>query len=94
MELLCYEIHLISTNSEAFVYIFKNVEPTGHCYHKSIREGDRLINFNGQDMTHLSHEHIYTLIIENKNPFTCEVVWHPELYIDLGKNSLLKSFRT
>ncbi|CAF3288774.1 unnamed protein product [Rotaria sp. Silwood2] len=81
--LICYKIHLRKKNEEVFAYLFKNVNPTGIWYDMNIRDGDRLVTLNGQNVTQLSYENIYSLIIEKKLPFTCEVVWHPELYIDL-----------
>ncbi|CAF3944671.1 unnamed protein product [Rotaria magnacalcarata] len=81
--LICYKIHLITNNKEVFAYIFKNVNPAGIWYDKNIRDGDRLITLNGQDVTHLSYENIYSSIMESKLSLTCKVVWHPELFIDL-----------
>lgn len=51
----------------------------------NIRDGDRLVTLNGQDVTRLSHEMIYSSIVEKNLPFTFEVVWHPELYINLSE---------
>ncbi|CAF5108782.1 unnamed protein product, partial [Rotaria sp. Silwood1] len=84
--LICYKIQLIKKNKEIFAYLFKNVNPTSIWYDMNIRDGDRLVTLNEQDVTQLSYENIYSLIIEKKLPFTCEIVWHPELYIDLGEN--------
>ncbi|CAF3566992.1 unnamed protein product [Rotaria sordida] len=81
--LICYKIHLMKKNQNIFAYLFKNVNPTGIWYDMNIRDGDRLITLNGQDVTRLSYENVYSLIIEKKIPFTCEIVWHPELYIEL-----------
>ncbi|CAF1587587.1 unnamed protein product [Rotaria sp. Silwood1] len=81
--LICYKIQLIKKNKEIFAYLFKNVNPTSIWYDMNIRDGDRLVTLNEQDVTQLSYENIYSLIIEKKLPFTCEIVWHPELYIDL-----------
>ena len=50
-----------------------------------IRDGDRLVTLNEQDVTRLQSEHVHSVIIESKAPVTYQVVWHPELYIDFGE---------
>ncbi|CAF2991559.1 unnamed protein product [Rotaria socialis] len=86
--LICYKIQLITNNTEVFAYLFKNVNPAGIWYDKNVRDGDRLITLNGQDVTHLSYENIYSSIMENKLSLTCKVVWHPELFIDLETSTI------
>jgi hypothetical protein len=76
---------LIKENEEVFTYIFKNVNPTSTWYDLKVRDGHRLLTLNGQDVTRIPYEHIYSSMIENKISFTCQVVWHPELYIELGE---------
>ncbi|CAF1430299.1 unnamed protein product [Rotaria sordida] len=90
--LICYKIHLMKKNQDIFAYLFKNVNPTGIWYDMNIRDGDRLITLNGQDVTRLSYENVYSLIIEKKIPFTCEIVWHPELYIELGEHCSIYNY--
>jgi type II secretory pathway component PulC len=84
--LICYKIHLIQQNEDVFVYLFKNINPMSIWYDMKIRDGDRLVTLNEQDVTRISYENIYSSIIEKKNSFTCQVVWLPELYIEFGEN--------
>ncbi len=77
---------MIQENENVFVYLFKNVNPTGILYSMKIRDGDRLITLNEQDVTRISYEHVYASMIEKNIPFTCQVIWHPELYIEFGEN--------
>ena len=65
------------------------MNPTSTWYDLKIRDGDRLITLNGQNVTELSYEHIYSSMMEEKLPLTCQIVWHPELYIKFGENCLM-----
>jgi len=82
--LICYKIHLLEENEEVFAYLLKNILPTSSWYAMKIRDGDRLITLNGQDVIRMSYEEIYSIMIEKKLPFICQLVWHPELYIEIG----------
>lgn len=81
--LICYRIHLIHEKQEIFVYLFKNIDPNSTWYEKKIREGDRLIALNDQDTISMSSEKVYSIMTENQSSFTCQVIWHPELYFEL-----------
>ena len=67
------------------MYLLKNIDPTGIWYEKKVRDGDRLIRLNGDDTTRMSYESVHTTMNETKVPFTCQLVWHPELYLEFGK---------
>lgn len=86
--LICYNIHLIRKNENIFAFLFKNIHPSSIWYNMRIRDGDRLITLNEQDVTQLSYEDVYSILIEKNISFTCQVVWHPELYIHLGETKL------
>jgi type II secretory pathway component PulC len=87
--LICYKIHLLQQNEEVFVYLFKNINPTSIWYEMKIREGDRLITLNEQDVTRISYENVYSIMNHEKTPFTCQVIWHPELYIEFSERNLI-----
>ena len=87
--LICYRIHLDKENQDIFVYLFKNVNPIGVWYNMQIRDGDRLVSLNDQDVSRVPYENIYSVMIEEKVPFTCQVVWQPELYIEFGESYLV-----
>jgi hypothetical protein len=82
--LIYYKIHLLENNEDISAYLWKNINPTSSWYAMKIRDGDRLITLNGQDVIRMSYEEIYSIMIEKKLPFICQVVWHPELYITLS----------
>jgi hypothetical protein len=82
--LIYYKIHLLENNEDIYAYLWKNINPTSSWYAMKIRDGDRLITLNGQDVIRMSYEEIYSIMIEKKLPFICQVVWHPELYITLS----------
>ena len=86
--LICYEIHLLKTSEQIFAYLLKNIKPTSSWYAMKIRDGDRLITINGQDVIRMSSEEIYSIMIEKKLSFICQVVWHPELYIEIGNSNI------
>lgn len=83
--LICYKIYLLQEKEEIFLYLFKNIHPTSIWYDMKIRDGDRLITLNKENVARISYENIYSTIIEKKIPFTCQVIWHPELYIQFGE---------
>jgi hypothetical protein len=72
-----------------FAYLFKNVDPTSAWYDMKIRDGDRLVTLNGQDVTSISHETIYSAMMEEKGISKCRIIWHPELYIEFGESCLV-----
>lgn len=84
--LICYKIHLTKENKDIFAYLFKNINPISKWYDKQIRDGDRLVALNGQDV---SCDDLYSSIMKQQVPFTCQIVWHPELYMEFGENSLV-----
>ena len=49
----------------------------------SIRDGDRLLTIDGKEIRNMTFETIHSAMIEATMPYTCEIAWHPELYIDL-----------
>jgi len=81
--LISYQIRLIYENRNVFVYLFKNIDPHSIWYEKKIREGDRLISLNEQDTITIPPEQIYSIMTDENQPtFKCEVIWHPELYME------------
>ena len=87
--IICYRIHLLRENNDVFAYLLKNINPNGVWYEKKVRDGDRLIRLDGQDTTHIPYENVYSMMHETDVPFTCQVVWHPELYLEFGKQMLI-----
>lgn len=84
--ILCYRICILGENEDVFVYLLKNINPTGIWYEKKVRDGDRLIRLNGDETIHMSYESVYAIINETKLPFACQLVWHPELYLEFGRD--------
>lgn len=80
--ILCCRIHLVTEGTDVFAYLLKNINPNGIWYEKNVRDGDRLMRLNGQDTTHMSYENVYSIMTV---PFTCQVVWHPDLYLEFNK---------
>ena len=80
--LVCYEI--IGGAKPAYAYLFQNVNPAGRWYTMKVRDGDRILKVNEQDVTQLSHERVHSMITDEHEAFSCHIVWHPELYMELG----------
>ena len=80
---MCYEI--IGRAEPAYAYVFQDVHPAGRWYQMKIRNGDRMLKVNDQDVMRLSHERVRSIITDEDVPFSCQIVWHPELYMELGE---------
>ena len=89
MLILCYRIDMFGENGDVFVYLLKNINPMGIWYEKNVRDGDRMIRLNGDDTTRMSYESVCAIMNETKLPFACQLVWHPELYLEFGKDTLI-----
>ena len=89
MTLLCYEVRLLQENDTSFVYFFKNINPNGVWHRMKVRDGDRLVILNGEETLRKTQENVHSILIDKTFSFTFQVVWHPELYIQLGKLSII-----
>ncbi|CAF1668018.1 unnamed protein product, partial [Adineta ricciae] len=81
--LLCYEIRLLHEKDEVFVYFFKNINPNGIWHRMKVHDGDRLVILNGEETLRMTQENVHPILIDKTFSFTFQVVWHPELYIQL-----------
>ncbi|CAF1444669.1 unnamed protein product, partial [Adineta ricciae] len=81
--LLCYEIRLLQENDTVFVYFFKNTSPNGVWHRMKVRDGDRLVILNGEETLRKTQENVHSILTDKTFSFTFQVVWHPELYIQL-----------
>jgi hypothetical protein len=72
--------------------LFRHVSPTSHWYAMDIRDGDRLLAINDRNIRYMTSNEIRSLLNKHTTALTCEIIWHPELYINLGQSTFIDLF--
>lgn len=82
--LIYFDVHLKRENQQKSIFIFKDIDPQSIWHRNGFRDGDRLLTIDDQHCTSMTGDEIHSFITEKTTSFICEIIWHPEVFLELS----------